>query len=66
MCYDYSRLSGKIVESMALEVQFCNCYEIVRESLSLKLNGKVGWKDSEIWKAIQLLDIPVEKIHLYF
>ncbi|HDH6877755.1 TPA: DUF739 family protein, partial [Staphylococcus aureus] len=21
---------------------------------------------SEIWKAIQLLDIPVEKIHLYF
>ena len=39
--------------------------KLSERSLSLKLNGKVGWKD-EIWKAIQLLDIPVEKIHLYF
>lgn len=47
-------------------VQFAIAMKLSERSLSLKLNGKVGWKDSEIWKAIQLLDIPVEKIHLYF
>lgn len=66
MCYDYSRLSGKIVEKYGTQHNFAIAMKLSERSLSLKLNGKVGWKDSEIWKAIQLLDIPVEKIHLYF
>lgn len=66
MCYDYSRLSGKIVEKYGTQYNFAIAMKLSERSLSLKLNGKVGWKDSEIWKAIQLLDIPVEKIHLYF
>ncbi|HDG6063125.1 TPA: DUF739 family protein [Staphylococcus aureus] len=66
MCYDYSRLSGKIVEKYGTQYNFAIAMKLSERSLSLKLNGKVAWKDSEIWKAIQLLDIPVEKIHLYF
>lgn len=66
MCYDYSRLSGKIVEKYGTQYNFAIAMKLSERSLSLKLNGKVGWKDSEIWKAIQLLGIPVEKIHLYF
>ncbi len=50
MCYDYSRLSGKIVESMH-QYNFAIAMKLSERSLSLKLNGKVGWKDSEIWKA---------------
>ena len=66
MCYDYSSLSGKIVEKFGTQYNFAIAMKLSERSISLKLNGKVSWKDSEIWKAIQLLDIPAKDIHLYF
>ncbi|WP_150859857.1 DUF739 family protein, partial [Staphylococcus aureus] len=33
---------------------------------SLKLNDKIGWRDSEIAKACELLSIPREEIQVYF
>ncbi|UXR77670.1 DUF739 family protein [Staphylococcus sp. IVB6227] len=66
MCYDYSKLSGKIVEKFGTQYNFALAMNLSERSLSLKLNGKVGWKDKEIWNAAVLLDIPIEKIHLYF
>lgn len=66
MCYDYSSLSGKIVEKYGTQYNFAIAMKLSERSLSLKLNGKVNWKDSEMWRAINLLDIPVDEIHLYF
>lgn len=44
MCYDYSRLSGKIVEKYGTQYNFAIAMKLSERSLSLKLNGKVGWK----------------------
>ena len=35
-------------------------------TLSGKLNGRTGWKQSEIERACYLLDIPIEKVGEYF
>lgn len=52
MCYDYLCLSGKIVEKYGIQYNFVIVMKLLERSLFLKFNGKVGWKDSEIWKVI--------------
>lgn len=66
MCFDYSSLSGLIVEKYGTQYNFAIALGISERSLSLKLNNKVGWKDREIEKARELLDISPENIHRYF
>lgn len=66
MCFDYSSLNGLIVEKYGTQYNFAIALGISERSLSLKLNNKVSWKDRDIEKARQLLDIPEESIHKYF
>ncbi|MGS7304574.1 DUF739 family protein [Enterococcus faecium] len=66
MSFDYSKLSGKIVEKYGTQYNFSIALGLSERSLSLKLNNRVPWKSTELQKAIELLDIPKEKIGEYF
>lgn len=66
MCYDYSKLAGRIVEKFGTQYNFAIAMGLSERTISLKLNGKVSWKDTEITKACKLLDLETNFIHLYF
>ncbi|ONH20925.1 DUF739 family protein, partial [Staphylococcus aureus] len=52
MRFDYSSLNGKIVEKFGSRYSFAHAMQLSERSISLKLNNKVGWKDREIFKAV--------------
>ena len=64
MSNDYSKLLGKITEKFGTQAEFANALGISERSVSLKLNNKVSWKDSEIARAV--LEIDPENIPAYF
>ena len=66
LCYDYSKLLGRIVEKYGTQYNFSIAMGLSERSISLKLNGKVSWKDREITEAIELLDLKVSDIPAYF
>ena len=64
--YDYSKLTGRIIEKFKTQSAFAKAMEISGNSLSKKLNGHIDFKSSEIRKAIQLLGLLPENIPEYF
>lgn len=66
MSFDYSKLSGRIVEKYGTQYNFAIALGLSERSLSLKLNHKVPWKDTEIYRTIELLEIKEEDIYEYF
>ena len=66
MVFDYSNLSGRIVAKYGTQYNFAIAIGLSERSLSLKLNNKVPWKNTEIMKAVELLDINPEDIPAYF
>lgn len=66
MSNDYSHLLGKIVEVFGTQANFALAMGLSERSISLKLNNKVRWKDDEIAKAVELLNIDVDLIPRYF
>ena len=49
MAFDYSRLRGRIVEKYKNQIEFARRMQWSERTLSLKLNGKVAWKQPEIF-----------------
>lgn len=66
MPYNYSKLLGRIVEKLGTQSCFAEKIGLSERSVSLKLNGKVGWKQSEIAKACEVLAIRDNEIPDYF
>lgn len=66
MTFDYSELSGRIVAKYGTQYNFAIAIGLSERSLSLKLNNKVPWKNTEIMRAVDLLDINPEDIPQYF
>ncbi|NCE99626.1 DUF739 family protein [Emergencia sp. 1XD21-10] len=66
MSFDYSKLRGKIVEKYGTNAKFAKDMGLSERSLSLKLNGKVFWKQNEICTAAELLGIKNEDIQSFF
>lgn len=66
MLYDYAKLMGLIVEKFSTQSNFAKAMNLSEQSISLKLNSKVGWKQKEITKACSLLGINKKKIPEYF
>ena len=66
MPYDYSKLYGIIAEKCGTQAVVAQKMELSERSVSLKLNGKIGWKQAEIAKACAILDISAENIPSYF
>ena len=66
MPYNYAKLLGRIVEKVGTQGNFAEKMGLSERSVSLKLNGRVGWKQSEITKACEVLSINDEDIPAYF
>lgn len=66
MSYNYSKLRGKIIEKFETLGAFSRVMDWSERTNSLKMNGKVEWKQNEIIKASKLLEIPTEEIDVYF
>lgn len=66
MAYDYSKLSGKIIEIFGTRSNFANEMEMSERTLSLKLNNLTSWKQPEITKACNLLGLSEFEIKDYF
>ena len=66
MTKDFSKLSGKIIEKYGTQYNFSIALGLSERSLSLKLNNKVGWRDEEMERAIELLDLDLNDIPAYF
>ncbi|MGK0575552.1 DUF739 family protein [Macrococcus capreoli] len=66
MEFDYSTLNGRIIEKYGTQFNFAIAMNMSERSLSLKLNNKVSWRNTDMFKAIELLSIPKREIHQYF
>ena len=66
MPYNYSKLLGRIVEKVGTRANFAEKLGLSERSMSLKLNGRVGWKQTEISKACEILEILPAEIPAYF
>ena len=64
--FNYSKLAGRIKEKFGTQSNFAKAMGLSERSLSLKMNNRMPWKQTEILKAIELLDIDTEQVHLYF
>ena len=65
MAFNYNKLKGRIVEMFGNQIEFAKAMEWSERTLSLKLNGKVSWKQSDILKAVKLLKLSENDIQEY-
>ena len=66
MAFNYSKLSGRIVEIFGTRYRFAKAIGWSERTLSLKMSGHRSWKPSDIFKAIHLLKLSEADILLYF
>lgn len=66
MTFNYDKLSGRIVEMFGTRCKFAAKMDCSERTLSLKMNGKRPWTQSDIFKAIKLLKLKESDIPIYF
>lgn len=66
MAFNYNKLRGKIVEIYGSQIEFAKAMKWSEKTVSLKLNGKVPWKQTDIMTAVQLLRLSESDIQDYF
>ena len=66
MSYNYSKLTGRITEKCGNQGVFAQKMGLSEHTVSKKLNSKVGWKQVEIERACDVLDIQRHDIPAYF
>ena len=66
MSFDYSKLRGKIREKLQTQDRLASLMDISATSLSLKLSNQSQFKQSEIAKMVDLLNINEDEISDYF
>ena len=64
--FNYSKLAGRIKEKFGTQSNFAKAMELSERSLSLKMNNRIPWRQTEILKASELLGIDTKQVHLYF
>ena len=66
MTFNYSKLRGRIVEYFSNQANFAKALGCSERTLSLKLNNKIPWRQTEMHKAINLLKISDDEIQEFF
>lgn len=68
MEFDFSKLSGRIVEKYGTRSAFATAAGRTSSWLSARLNNSTQWSPDEIFEVSrpELLDIPPEQFHTYF
>lgn len=62
----YPKLRGAIREKFGTQGAFAKALGVNQATLVKKLAGKVEWKVDEVQTAVELLDIPLDRISDYF
>lgn len=66
MIYNYNKLKGRIIEKFQNQQKFASAMNWSERTCSLKLTGKVFWKQPEITKAAKLLEINSGEVETFF
>ena len=66
MAFNYNKLRGKIVEIYGSQIEFAKAMKWSEKTLSLKLNGNVPWKQTDIMTSVQILGLSESDIQDYF
>lgn len=66
MAFNYSKLKGRIIEKYGSQIAFAKAMGWSERTLSLKMNGKVSWKQVDICNAVNLLGLSKNDIQDYF
>lgn len=66
MSYDYRKLRGRIVEKFGTQKNFAEAMGWSTRTTSLKMKGKRFWKQTEITRASELLEITNDEVADYF
>lgn len=66
MAYNYNKLKGRIIEKCGSQKDFAKAEGMTETTLSAKLQSKRFFTQSEIEKAINILDIATSEIGDYF
>ncbi len=66
MAFNYNKLKGRIIEIFGSQLEFAKAMDWSQRTLSLKMNGKVSWKQADICKAVKLLKLSMNDIQDYF
>lgn len=66
MAFNYNKLKGRIIEVFGSQSEFAKAMDWSERTLSLKMNGKVPWKQPDILKAVSLLNLSESDIQEYF
>lgn len=64
--YDYSNLLGEMRKNGFTQEKLAKSIGISEVSLNLSLNNKRTFKQKEITKICECLNIPIEDVQLYF
>ena len=64
--FDYTKLKNRIIEKCSCNVNFAIKMRISEKTLCSKLDNRGDFKQKEIMRACQLLDIPIDEITSYF
>ena len=66
MAFNYDKLKGRIVEIFGSQRAFAVAMNWSEKTLSLKINGEIPWKQTDICRAIEVLKLTESDITLYF
>lgn len=66
MEFDYSKLRGRIVEKYQTIGRFCDVFGITKTAMSDKLNNRARFKQTDIMRIVELLEIDQNDIPEYF
>lgn len=66
MQFDYSALKGRIKEKCGNQYAFAYAMGLSERTISLKLNNERSWRDKEMIRASEILDIDLKDIQKYF
>lgn len=66
MEFDYAKLNGRIREVCGTQAEFSDKMGLSERSVSMKLNNKIAFKQKEIVKAVEVLNIEACDIANYF
>ncbi len=64
--YDYSKLLGKMREKHITQEQMANLVGIAESTMSIKLKSKSQFSQDEMVMILNILNVPLEHIALYF
>lgn len=66
MCFDYSKLRGRIIEKFGNQSKFALAMGWSERTMSLKITGKRCWKQPEMCLALTLLELSDSDVPEYF